>query len=76
MLSTKWIFNCEAEFKQQAKKDFMPTFKKAQWRAPVEALTKVEISKKGEYTMLIIESNFEKQNKILTMAGHKKVKKV
>jgi hypothetical protein len=72
VLTKKWMFNVDCDFHKKTKK---LEFKEMKWRHPIEAITKVIISRTDSRLTLTIFFDPDVQNLCLVMEGHKKIKK-
>ena len=71
VLTKKWMFNVEGDFN---KKTCEVEYKEMKWRHPIEAITKIEISRTEGRLSLTIYFDPDVQNLVLVMEGHKKLK--
>ena len=60
VLSTKWMYNCDAQFGKEGAKELR--FKKTKWKSPIEALVKITLSKKNNRVVITLDFDFNKQN--------------
>ena len=67
-----WMMNVDAGFTDAT--CTQASFKDLKWRVPLEALVRVQLDYAKEYIVISVYFNEQKQNDILTAAGHKPVK--
>lgn len=67
VLTLKWMINADASFEDTKCTQFK--FKKLLWRAPLAALRVVEITREGEF--ILIKMKFDNQKQIEILEAHK-----
>lgn len=72
VLSTKWMYNAEAEFDKKTKQI---VFKKMKWKTPIEVIIQVILSMTDDRITLTLMTDLDKQNEVLVQNGFKKIKK-